>query len=249
MKLLVDIGNSRVKWALLSANALLEQQAKSHNNNAAAICEWLFRQQKFSQIVLAHVLGDQFNREISEIAKQHSINLLIVHSELQAYGIETTYLQADKLGVDRFITMLAAHHLNTKRDCIVIDCVTATTIDAIDATGKHIGGVIFPGLQLCEDSLINKAKNLLKIKQELKDSELNLLAKTTAQGVKTGCHYSLAATIDRICKEMEQVIVSQHTVKRIICGGNAKDIHTLLDGEYELNENLLMQGLQFIANK
>ena len=253
MKLLVDIGNSRIKWSTLSADTLSAQSARSYQNNVTAICETLFQQKSLTHVILIHVLGKPFDNEINAIAKQYSVKLLIVHSELQAYGIKTTYKQPEKLGVDRFVAMIAAHQLNkeysNKQHCLIIDCGTAVTIDAIDATGKHIGGVILPGLHLCQDSLINKAHNLRQIKQELATVELNIFATTTAQGVKSGCHYSLAATIDKVCEAMEQEIASQHTVKRIICGGDANNIYTLLNGKYELNENLLMQGLQFIANQ
>lgn len=252
MKLLIDIGNSRVKWSTLSAGILSAQSARPYHDNVIAICDTLFQQDALTQIILVHVLGKPFDNKIKRIAKQYFVKLLIVHSESQAYGIETRYQQAEKLGADRFVAMIAAQQLNNHKAAehhIVIDCGTAITIDAIEATGKHIGGTILPGLHLCQESLINKAHNLQQIKQALSHTKLDLLAKTTAQGVKSGCYYGLAAAIDKICEKMEQKLTPQHTVKRIICGGDAKNIHNLLNRKYELNENLLMQGLQFIANQ
>ena len=247
MDLLVDIGNSRIKWAVSSHDALLEVHAKAHSqHDVLGICETLFKQADIEQIVLVHVLGAEFDDSIRNLADKFQLDLLIVHSQLNLYGIKTNYLEPHKLGADRFVAMLAAHGLFQQHDCLVIDCGTAVTIDAITSSGEHQGGVIFPGLQLCKDSLMAKASNLKNLQHQLASVPTNLFANSTAQGIKTGCHYSLTATIDRICQEMEDQVLSSSPMKKILCGGDAKLLYPWLRGSYELNEHLVLEGLKLI---
>ncbi len=247
MDLLVDIGNTRIKWAVLSHDALLEVHAKAHSqHDVLGICKTLFKQPDIEQIVLVHVLGAKFDHSIRNLADKFQLDLLIVHSQLNFYGIKTNYLEPHKLGTDRFVAMLAAHRLFQQHDCLVIDCGTAVTIDAITSSGEHQGGVIFLGLQLCEDSLIAKTNNLKNLQYQLASVQTNLFATSTAQGVKTGCYYSLAATIDRICQEMEDQMLSLSPIKKILCGGDAECLYPWLRGNYELNEHLVLEGLKFI---
>ncbi len=248
MKLLIDVGNSRIKWAYLSKNILSTTKAQLHSDDATAICESLFQQQNITQILFVHVLGEEFDRQIRQIADLNSANLFIVHSQSEAYGVSNHYIHSQKLGADRFVSMVAAHHHYSEQNCIVIDCGTAVTIDLVNKDGKHNGGVIFSGLHLCEESLIAKARNLKELKNQLRQVDLSIHANGTAQGIKTGCHYSLAATIDRICEEMEASIPTHSQTKRIICGGDARQILPLLHGEYDLKEDLVIQGLKLISH-
>ena len=249
MILLVDAGNSRIKWANLSNGYMSEQSAKKHKGNPLAVCQQQFQRKNIEKILLVHVLGIEFEKEVRQIASSLSIELLIVHSELQAYDIKTNYVQPEKLGADRFVALVAARYLHNRQACIVVDCGTAVTVDAMDAGGNHLGGVILAGLKLCEDSLIGKAKNLLKIKQELDQAKSNIFATTTAQGVKTGCQISVVAAIEKACNMMEESINISEPVQKIICGGDARKIHAMLYGEVALHDDLVLQGLCVIANK
>lgn len=247
MKLLLDAGNSRIKWATLLNGQLSEQSARRYNDDAVDVCLQLFQLQPVKQIILVHVLGSQFEKEISKIAHSFSMDLLIVHSKLQAYDIKTNYLSPNTLGADRFVAMVAARHLHMQENCIVIDCGTAVTIDAVDHQGNHIGGVILAGLKLCEDSLIRKAKNLSQLKQELKVANTDVFSVSTAQGVLTGCEYSVVAAIEHICEIMEAKMAASQAVQKLICGGDAKKIHAMLREDFTLHDDLVIQGLRFIA--
>ena len=247
MTLLIDAGNSRIKWATLLNDKLSKQSARPYTDNAIGICQQLFQLQAIRHVVLVHVLGAQFEKEIKAIARSFSIDLLIVHSKLQAYDIKTNYIKPDTLGADRFVAMVAARHLYMQKNCIVIDCGTAVTIDAIDKQGNHIGGVILAGLQLCEESLIGKAKNLNQLKQELETAKTDVFSIATAQGVKTGCQYSVVAAIEQVCRVMEEKLITSLSVQKLICGGDAKKIHAMLQEDFTLHDDLVIQGLRFIA--
>jgi type III pantothenate kinase len=247
MELLIDAGNSRIKWAKCVDMHLLEDGAILHQENALPLLQKFLTQHRPQRIILVHVLGSDFEYGIKQYAKVHSIPLLIVHSHSDAYGIHTHYLQPQRLGADRFVAMAAAYQVTQQHACIVIDCGTAVTVDAVNPLGEHIGGMIYPGLQLCKESLTQKAKNLKKL-DSTTEKMLDPCAKETLSAINSGCHYGLSAAIDGMCQKMEQKMTCDIT--KILCGGDSTVIYNLLpQRNYKLTPDLVIQGLKLIANR
>lgn len=245
MHLLIDAGNSRIKWAKCVEKQLIEQGAIPHQNDALSHLLTFLSQYTPQRLVIVHVLGKTFEAAVKHYTKVHSIPLLMVHSHSYAYGIYTHYLQSRRLGADRFVAMAAAYHLNQQSACIVIDCGTAVTVDAINNRGEHIGGMIYPGLHLCGESLTQKAHNLKSVQSSDK-SLMTPCAKETLQAIQSGCYYGLAAAIDGMCQRMEKQL--SDNVQKILCGGDSTLIYDLLPQyDYQLNPDLVIQGLRLIA--
>jgi len=247
MELLIDAGNSRIKWAKYVETQVIEQGAITYQENALLRLQVFLRQQTLQRIIIVHVLGKKFEQGVKQYTKVHSIPLLMVHSHSYAYGIYTHYLQPHRLGADRFVAMAAAYQLTQQQACIVIDCGTAVTIDAINAVGEHIGGMIYPGLHLCGESLTQKAKNLKSLQYTDKNT-ITPYSKETIQAIHSGCYYGLAAAIDGMCQKMEQNL--SYNMKKILCGGDSPVIYDLLpQRNYKLIPDLVIQGLTLIANR
>lgn len=265
MMLLIDVGNSRIKWASINSNNYAQiitenrsnQTAINHQGNALTILENIIQTLvPIQKIFMVHVLGEVFDVEIKRLMTQYNIPLRLVHSQSRAYGISTCYIRANKLGADRFVAMLAAYRSQNSKACIVIDCGTAITIDIVNRLGKHIGGVILPGLSLCKESLNKKAKNLQKtgkssqVNHPIRLDKTTLFATDTQYGIQSGCYYGLAGAIKDICQKMEKALIKCdiHSTKidKIICGGDAKVFYPLLSG-YQLKVDLVMDGLVYIA--
>lgn len=247
MELLIDAGNSRIKWAKYLDTQLIEQGAIIHQDNALLRLQVFLEQYTPQRIIIVHVLGIRFEQGITHYTEVHSIPLLMVHSHSYAYGIHTHYLQPQRLGADRFVAMAAAYQLSQQQACIVIDCGTAVTIDTINAAGEHIGGIIYPGLQLCAESLTQKATNLKQLQATDKNT-MTLYAKETLQAINSGCYYGLAAAIEGMCQKMEYDL--SYNVQKILCGGDSTVIYDLLpQRDYKLTPDLVIQGLKLIANR
>ena len=247
MELLIDIGNSRIKWAIYEETHLREHGAIPHRNNVRPLLQKLLIQHSTQRVIMVHVLGHDFEKNIIAYTQAHSIPLLIVHSHSCAYGIRTHYLQPQRLGADRFVAMVAAYQSTQQHACIVIDCGTAVTIDAINPLGEHMGGMIYPGLQLCEDSLTQKAKNLKQLKSVNKAS-MNPYARETMQAIDSGCHYGLSAAIEGMCQMLERKLACKP--QKILCGGDSAVIYDLLPPRnYILCTDLVIQGLKYIAHR
>jgi len=168
--ILVDCGNTYLKWCLFDGTSLTQQQRlfhadtseleafKSLIDNHSTDCD---------SIVMVSVLGDVFASGAKLLAENAQLNFLDVKSEKYLGDIVNAYTEPEKLGSDRLVAMVGAYEmLEDNEACIVIDSGTATTIDALDNTGQHLGGVIFPGFALNLKGLSNNTHLLERANQD-----------------------------------------------------------------------------------
>lgn len=267
--LLIDAGNSHLKWAILSENQnrlengreLSKQQSISHKFELPIeVFEKIVTEsQDCNSVLIVSVLGETFSSAAKKIARKHSMEFVEVTSQEELGNIKNGYKDPSKLGADRFVGIIAAYHLQNsssveKQACIVVDSGTATTIDAVDKNGKHLGGVILPGLYLCSDSLLENTELLGLWGNEDKTFTPQCFAKETTQAIASGCLLGHAGAIEHICNMMEQDLIKETTevndtdgeVKRVICGGAAESLLPYMANDYDLQDNLLMLGLKVI---
>ena len=156
MILLVDIGNTRLKWAQHQAGKLFHTGAISHVDksvNSVLLSAWQ-NMQPPEKILLACVSSKMVKQALYSIVEQLWPNSQIQEIQTKKYakGVSNAYLKPEKLGVDRWLALLAAYHHFTAPICVV-DCGTAITLDVIDQQGMHLGGMIMPGLSLMKQAL------------------------------------------------------------------------------------------------
>ena len=253
--LLVDCGNTFIKWCLLDGDNLTDQQSEYHKETSvlevfkniidaqASYCD---------SMVMVSVLGEVFLAGAKRIAEDAGLDFIEASSQKKLANITNGYENPEKLGSDRLVAMVGAFQLiNDAEACIVIDSGTATTIDAVNGKGQHLGGVIYPGFELSMKSLSNNTEQLPQFDSSKQSIEVDGLAKNTNDAIASGCLLSLASSIDGICNKMQRQLEAQSSqsslkVKRIICGGGSKAILSYLENDYEYHENLMMLGLKTI---
>ena len=146
----MDVGNSRVKWRLSENGSSTTKQGIAAD--LAALAENL-RDVELQRIRAACVRRQQRSEEILGWGQQQfglSVELARV---IRHWGnLEIFYQEPERLGVDRWLAMLAAT-ANTSSASVTVDCGTALTVDMVDAQGKHQGGYIVPGLRLSATAL------------------------------------------------------------------------------------------------
>ena len=271
--LLIDAGNSHLKWAMLSDDeisgdkALSEQISISHQYELPIeVFEKIVTANKDGHaIIMVSVLGGTFSRAAKKIALEQQMEFIEVTSEKELSNIKNGYKDPTKLGADRFVGIISAYHMhntstNDKHACIIIDSGTATTIDAVDKNGKHLGGVILPGLNLCSDSLLENTELLGLWGNEANKFTPECFSTETTQAIASGCLLGHAGAIEHICNMMEQELIKKSRdanenkedkeekveVKRVICGGAAESLLPYMEDKYDLQQNLLMLGLKVI---
>ena len=253
--LLIDCGNTYLKWCVLDTDNLTAQQSLNHQEvSVLEIFKDLIESQASScdSIVMVSVLGDVFLAGAKRLAEDANYSLLNAQSDDTLINVTNGYSKPENLGNDRLVAMISAYTLaNDSQACIVIDSGTATTIDAIDETGQHLGGVIFPGLELSLESLGENTELPPKLNSNDQAIEANGLATDTPQAIASGCLLSLASAIDGICNKMQRQIEENSsqtsvTVRKILCGGGAKALLPYIENSYDYHENLIMLGLKKI---
>lgn len=248
--LLLDAGNTRLKWALYSASTqvLTPVQALDYvpeGDNPlglSALGELLAERPEIKQIVAVHVLGQGFEQSLEGLSMVFGLPTHCVKSQAQGYGVQVAYTQPERLGADRFVALVAAHHLYPNDACIVMDCGTGVTIDALLPTGQHLGGLILPGIRTSGEALIKRAK-ATHLAQSL--DTIELFAKDTIQGIGGGSVLGLVGALEGISTRMQQAL--NQPVKRLLTGGDAPLLKQYLSTDYLEQPQLIMQGLRVIT--
>ncbi len=244
MIVLLDVGNSRFKWAVLEDVEQFDVHHEDYSGPSRAQAVFAsLHELRPRRIIVSSVLGNAFQDTFRGMSRNaFNVEPEFVKTTHEAYGIRVAYAVPANLGVDRFVAMIAAHALYDT-SCIIVDSGTAVTIDALSAEGRHQGGLILPGLALMRHCLTKKAAN---IKLHSRVNETTLFAKDTAEAVNSGRLRTIAAAVDQITADM--AVELEFPVTQILCGGDGEIIQPWLRREYTLNSDLVIKGLALIAN-
>ena len=247
MILLLDIGNTRVKWACYQDGVLIQTGNFAHSlDSLGATLKSEWGQIIPQRILMSNVASDKIAAAITVWANESwKITAGIVKSQKQGFGVVNSYEEPQQLGADRWAALIAAKHLNVGAAC-VIDCGSAITIDAIAANGMHLGGLIAPGLEMMRNSLVAKTHNI-KPMPKINNLTSFALGHDTRSGIMMGTLYSAAAFIDRAVNDVSTIMNLSMT--NIITGGDAKEVLPMLKGSYQFQPHLVLLGLSVIASK
>ena len=217
MKLLIDIGNSRIKW-LLSQNADVISDAEIHavKTTEALISAWESIERPRC-IAISSVTGVEQTEKIVSLAERlwPGVEVIIAHTCAYAYGVSNAYTQPENLGVDRWLALLAINRFH-RLPAMIVDCGTALTIDVLALGGIHRGGLIVPGLKMMKKSLQQGAHRLQYVD---KAAEISL-AQSTSSGLSNGALMSMLGLIEKV---YQQSVESEgERLSLILTGGDAQ---------------------------
>jgi type III pantothenate kinase len=239
MNLLVDMGNTRLKWAVVDNEQLVtgEPLFNQHINQQELLKRWQHITPPDQLAIACVTTNDKLELVIAvAVTLWHSIKIIRVTSQTQRFGITNAYTPPEKLGVDRWLALIATRHCYSIPACIV-DCGTAITVDLINADGQHLGGLISPGLMLMKKSLV-VGTNALPFNITRYPLET---ANFTEAAIYSG---TLLAAIGLI----EQVLLKQADVlSLILTGGDAAVIAPHLSVTPIVDPDLVLHGLAIVA--
>ncbi|MDP6968835.1 MAG: type III pantothenate kinase [Gammaproteobacteria bacterium] len=169
--LLVDIGNTRLKWRLHNINDA--GQAMPEVIQRGSILAKGLTAEALSQALptgtralwFASVASEAVNAQLLTWAVQHQIEWRQAHTRPQWQDLINAYADCSRMGVDRWLAMVATRQL-TRQSACVIDCGSASTVDFIAASGQHEGGYIIPGQHLMAQSLLQDTAQIAFTQQE-----------------------------------------------------------------------------------
>ncbi len=235
MNLLIDMGNTRLKWGGAKGGEIITGQsvvnARINRQELMALWQDIARPKR---IAVSCVSATPLLEPVQAVAFElwPDADFILVKSQAQAFGVINAYPQPGKLGVDRWLSLIAVWQQYQSPACIV-DCGTAITVDLIDADGRHQGGLISPGLTLMKKSLV-LGTEALPFSETIHTFGL---ANDTEAAIYSG---TLMAAIGLI----EHVLAKQPKNRRLILtGGDAELIAGQLGISCTVDLDLVLRGL------
>jgi type III pantothenate kinase len=265
--LLIDAGNTRIKWAIAAeADAAVEPARMSASwlhSGSVARADWLQLDAVWrdacggheggvtvllGRVLVSNVAGaalrDQLQGLLRQLNPDPALRIEWLASQAALGGIENGYREPAQLGCDRFASAIGAHALFPDRALIVATCGTATTIDAITPEGRFIGGMILPGLGLMATSLALNTAQLPQVSAI--DAAAPWFADNTEQAIISGCIAAQTGAIERAVRRHR---VSYPDVHCLLAGGAGVYLTAHLAEPHERLDNLVLIGLHVLANR
>jgi len=247
MILLLDIGNTRIKWA--PAGGLSAGGEITHERNFAdslgSIFDGLSRSPE--RIIVVNVAGDEAARELRDQAlSRFATEPEFAKSERSRDGLTNAYQDEAQLGADRWVAMLGAR-AETRGAVCVVDAGTAVTIDIVDADGAHCGGLILPGLNLMRSALFRDTGDISRFTQDD-----GLFDPAAGIGVDTDSAVRMGA-LQAVSGAVRQALVvakdrANCAPELIVTGGDASSLLLLLEDLSPRHQpQLLLQGLGMLV--
>lgn len=207
MKLLVDIGNCRVKWAFATAGSFVAE-GDALLDDPAELRTLLECGQSPDEIRIANVAGAEVGLRIAaSVQRRFGISPILAASAAMGAGVRSGYTDPPMLGVDRWLALCAAFARYGGPVCVV-DAGTATTIDLVTGSGQHEGGLILPGLALMQTALWRGTGDLARLAgtgppdgpKVTSGDHTTLLGRDTASAIRCGALQATASLV-RDCLE------------------------------------------------
>jgi type III pantothenate kinase len=240
MILLLDVGNTRVKWAWLEYLEIARAAAVAHD---ATRRSWQRQIEadghRPSRIVIASVAGPAFAAAVTLWARDHyRVEPEFISASAAFGGITNAYARPAALGVDRWLAMIAAWRA-APGATVIVSGGTALTVDSIDRNGRHRGGLIVPGLTMMREA-----------RAPFEDDGARLpgsaFAPVAGREALPDCALlALAALADRSAAEGARCLGAEPRL--VLTGGDAPLIAPHLTHAADLVPDLVLRGLAIVA--
>lgn len=240
--LAIDIGNTRTKWGVHSAQVWNErgvtetvrleefaaQLLASKNNN------------KINKIVVSSVAEKNITDAFVFQLRQLRVEVRMVQAREKQCGVINHYEVPEQLGADRWCALIAAHRLHNGH-AIVVMAGTAMTIDALTADGNFLGGDIVPGISLMQDALRNRTANL-----RAEAGTYSPFPARTQDAIHSGIISASVGAITQMRGAMKSA--GYDNAACVISGGAAEMLLPHIGQPIMRVDNLVLEGILQIAN-
>jgi type III pantothenate kinase len=237
MKRLLDLGNTRLKWADFDGHRLGPTQALDHREAGfeARLDHALAALPVPSAALLASVAGGEHGARIERLLTDR-FAFERVGPPRSLPALQLAYRAPQTLGVDRWLGMLGA----LGADSLVVSCGSALTLDLLDRHGRHHGGLIAPSPDRMREALLGRAPHLATAAGRCVE-----FADCTADAVISGAVLSAVALIERQASIAAERLGA--APRLLLTGGGSAALLPLLRGPLELREQLVFEGMLRLA--
>ena len=242
--LLVDAGNTRLKWGVLGDGCIHDTghvlQAELADHGIATLRARIPR--NVDAVWVSNVAGPTFATRLAGVLSAHcDCDVRFVHTSREALGLRNAYDDVRQMGVDRWVAMVGAWH-SLHRAVVVVDAGTAVTNDAVDGDGQHLGGQIIPGVGLMARALGSAPSDIpvFEISDESTARGTGMFGRSTEAGVANGAVNAVIGAVERAVGVLKSSGCEPITV---LTGGDASAMLPALAETPDYRPNLVLDGL------
>ncbi len=248
--LLVDAGNTRLKWGVLEDGEIHDTghvlKADIAEHGLPRLTTRLPR--GADRVFVSNVAGQGFATRLAGVLSAHyGCDVRFAQTAREAAGLRNAYDDVRQMGVDRWVAMVGAWR-EFGNALVVVDAGTAVTIDAIDASGQHLGGQILPGFGLMTRALGSATSDIPVFERDdwLVSRGLDIFGSSTEAGVTRGAANAVAGAVDRAISVLRSNAYDPVTV---LTGGDASAMLQALADAPEHRPNLVLAGLAELLDR
>jgi len=244
MMLLVDAGNTRIKWRVVNKRQRIAAGVTSTRDWMRLAADWLTF--PISRAVLSCVADSDIQAGLARILDEKGVSAHWLTAERENHGVINHYTTPEKLGADRYAALIAVARMRLG-ECVLASIGTATTVDRLDRQGAFLGGIILPGPDLMRSALLSGTSRIEPRMQSDSGSrpcsrQLSSPPTDTATAVSAGIALAQAGAI----RAMRSV--AQETPPTLVLTGGARDqVRWALECEYMEIDDLVLEGLAWVA--
>lgn len=244
--LLLDIGNSRLKWAIASGGRLTRQQAVEHNGRFSSILRGPLARalDRADSVCCVSVVAPARTAALLRQLRRQGRPARRLRSRRAQLGLRNGYRDAWRLGADRWAAMLGARALGlNRRALLVVGAGTALTVDLVDPAGRHRGGVIVPGRRLMAAALLADTAGIARRARGLPRPRTGAaaFATDTRGAMQSGADQAAAALVERLRVEARREL--GHYPQVVLTGGDGPALARKLKCKFKLVPDLVLRGL------
>jgi len=216
--ILVDIGNTNTKWKFEGNYFILPTENFEFEKLPESSKVWV--------------------SNVSKIPFEISANsVTFVNAQDKYKTLINAYSNPKSLGCDRWLGMIASYEMLKEKSFVLVDIGTAITIDIVNKSGVHLGGLIFPGVDKLRQTFDNFPVS--------SSGFINSLGRSTQEAWSNGTLSLVVNTINQKIKEIKNEIPN---ISVFITGGGYLGLQSFLDFDHVYHKNIVLDGLQFYVD-
>ena len=247
MRLLLDLGNSRMKWAAHAPGApdFIARGAVPYGAGSI-VDRWPLAQPPDAVWLCSVTDPSRTEIVVRTVGQAWGVPVQRIASQAAGHGVRSAYAEPRRMGADRWAALVGARSLGSGPVCI-LDLGTALTGDLLDAHGEHLGGIIAPGRRLLQQSLQGgTAQVITDAPAPEVDCDAQGAGRSTDACVAWGVTHSVIGCCTRVVEVARARLGADVAV--LLTGGDAPWAQPLLPFASRVEPELVLRGLAVIAD-
>jgi type III pantothenate kinase len=257
MILLVDAGNTRIKWRIVAQRTLLVSGSLATADcriGQVAELESYWAASGLKRAVLSCVADAAVQAGLDALLARLGVARHWLKPERLNFGLHNLYVAPEQLGADRYAALIAASRLKLGH-CVVICAGTATTVDMLSKNNEFLGGVIIPGSELMRAALLQGTRQIENRMRVTAEEALDFQAwpRDTDQAVRLGIGLAQAGTVRAMCDRLPRLpgepvwLVLTGGARAMLRDGLTWQVNGGVQVQLVEIEDLVLEGLAWVA--